>query len=113
MPDVTEQFESLKVGESSLSSMIASSIDPIPEGETPASEPTARTISHFVMNLPGSALEFLDAYNGCYKPLLAEPDFPGIESIDMPYIHVHCFSKEAEGEPATSDICKVSLDCEA
>lgn len=96
-----------------MSSMIASSSDPIPEGETPASEPTARTISHFVMNLPGSALEFLDAYNGCYKPLLAEPDFPGIEAIEMPYIHVHCFSKEAEGEPATNDICKASLDCEA
>ena len=116
--DVTEQFESLKVGESSASGAAAaaalatSTSNTIDKEEvsvsTSADEPTARTISHFVMNLPGSALEFLDACNGCYKPLLSQPDFPGVDAIDMPHIHVHCFSKEAEGEAATNDLCKAS-----
>ena len=112
--DVTEQFGSLKVGESSASGAAAAAATShtIDKEEvtasTSAAEPTARTISHFVMNLPGSALEFLDAYNGCYKPLLSQPDFPGVDAIDMPHIHVHCFSKEAEGEAATNDLCKAS-----
>lgn len=104
--DVAGQFEELKVGETQTV------IPELPSNPTettlPAPESTARTISHFVMNLPGSALEFLDAYNGCYKPLLSQSDFPGVEAIEMPYIHVHCFSKEPEGDPARDDICRVS-----
>lgn len=78
-----------------------------PGGAEP--QPTSRTISHFVMNLPGSALEFLDAYNGCYKALLDEPDFPGKDEIPMPLVHTHCFTKMEEGEAAERDICEVCL----
>jgi tRNA (guanine37-N1)-methyltransferase len=106
--DVTAQFKMLKTGESSSVAELLEARPSPPPCDLGLPEPTSRTISHFVMNLPGSALEFLDAYNGCYKPLLDEPDFPGIDAIEMPYIHVHCFSKEPEGDPAREDLCKVS-----
>ena len=106
--DVTAQFEALKPGESSSSTGLGATSAPVEEAP-PTPEPTSRLISHFVMNLPGSALEFLDAYNGCYKPLLDQPDFPGKDEVEMPFIHVHCFSKEPEGDPAVQDLCKASL----
>ncbi|CDZ96177.1 trna (guanine-n-)-methyltransferase [Phaffia rhodozyma] len=62
----------------------------------PIYEPTL-FIKHFVMNLPDSALEFLDAYRGCYRPLV---DDAGLSEhkIEMPMIHVHCFAPSiAEG----------------
>jgi hypothetical protein len=107
--DVTAQFEALKAGESSSSTTGSGSPSTPVLDSPPTPEPTSRLISHFVMNLPGSALEFLDAYNGCYKPLLDQPDFLGKDEVEMPYIHVHCFSKEPEGDPAVQDLCKVSL----
>jgi tRNA (guanine37-N1)-methyltransferase len=106
--DVAAQFEGLKTAGESSSSPESTQPSSAPSPSL-ASEPTSRLISHFVMNLPGSALEFLDAYNGCYKPLLDQPDFPGREAVEMPYVHVHCFSKEPEGDPAVQDLCKVSL----
>ncbi|KAJ9107929.1 hypothetical protein QFC19_002672 [Naganishia cerealis] len=66
--------------------------------------PSPRHISHFVMNLPGSALEFLDAYAGSYTPLLQEPDFPGKDAMEMPLVHVHCFTKEIEPAKGEQDI---------
>lgn len=73
-------------------------------------QPSPRHISHFVMNLPGSALEFLDAYAGSYTPLLQEADFPGKDEIEMPLVHVHCFTKEIEPGMGELDILEVS-DC--
>ncbi len=66
-----------------------------------------QTIDPFVMNLPGSALEFLDAYNGCCKPLEEQPDFLGRDKIKMPLVHTHCFTKKVE--EAEADICEVSF----
>lgn len=65
-------------------------------------------ISHYIMNLPDSALEFLDAYRGSYTPLLSEPNFSGKEKTPMPLIHTHCFTRELEREKASLDICSVS-----
>jgi len=77
---------------------------------SPSSEPIKlqpQMIDHFVMNLPASALEFLDAYNGCCKPLLGQPDFPGVKEAKMPLIHTHCFTREVEESAAAeADICK-------
>ncbi len=66
-------------------------------------------VSHFVMNLPNSALEFLDAYSGCMTPLLEEASFPGRDETEMPLIHTHCFTRELEPAEAERDICEVSL----
>ncbi|KAL3233915.1 tRNA (guanine(37)-N1)-methyltransferase [Nakaseomyces bracarensis] len=50
------------------------------------------TISHYVMNLPDSAISFLGHFNGIFKN--ASPTDYDI----MPYVHVHCFEKYENGE---------------
>ncbi|KAJ7170157.1 Met-10+ like-protein-domain-containing protein [Mycena filopes] len=69
---------------------------------TPAS-PRAK-ISHFVMNLPDSAIEFLDAFRG----ILSNIDKQDVESLysSMPMIHCHCFTREIEPHNARVDILK-------
>lgn len=54
--------------------------------------PVPAYFSHYVMNLPATAIEFLDAFRGLYK------DINGSESFPMPQIHVHCFHKHAPTE---------------
>ena len=65
-----------------------------------------RTISHFVMNLPDSAITFLDAFRG----LLVDDsrDLRGAYQ-EMPMIHCHCFTREVEFEKAEADIRKVRV----
>lgn len=62
---------------------------PQPDIEVP------KYFSHFVMNLPDSAIEFLDAFRGLYTGIEEAKDFP------LPTIHVHCFHKHSplEKEP--------------
>ncbi|KAI5796639.1 guanine(37)-N1-methyltransferase [Geopyxis carbonaria] len=67
--------------------------------------PVPATFSQFVMNLPGSAVEFLDAFIGSYQ---------GLENIFMdgtnslPTIHLYTFHRELPGKTekdAPGDIC--------
>ncbi|TFK30950.1 hypothetical protein FA15DRAFT_580267 [Coprinopsis marcescibilis] len=70
--------------------------------ESPA-EPR-RKISHFVMNLPDSAIEFLDAFRGILAD--KDPDFRRTYNI-TPMIHCHCFTREVESvATAENDIYK-------
>jgi tRNA (guanine37-N1)-methyltransferase len=63
-----------------------------------------RQISHFVMNLPDSAIEFLDAFRG----ILAEPELRDAYEGRMPMVHCHCFTREAEDQArAETDIRQV------
>jgi len=62
-------------------------------GQTVPAVPPRRHISHFVMNLPGSAIEFLDAFRG----LLSAPELSGIYDA-MPMIHCHCFTREVDDQ---------------
>lgn len=79
----------------------------IPAPSAPVSQPKSRRqISHFVMNLPDSAIEFLDAFRGIF----AEPEMREAYEGRMPMIHCHCFTRETEDQArAERDITQVSV----
>ncbi|KAK7058545.1 tRNA(m(1)G37)methyltransferase [Paramarasmius palmivorus] len=76
-----------------------------PETDSPAeadltpSVPPRKTIDHFVMNLPDTAILFLDAFRG----VLSNPALRVLYD-KMPLIHCHCFTRELEPENAEIDI---------
>ncbi|KAI1203000.1 Met-10+ like-protein-domain-containing protein [Nemania serpens] len=66
--------------------------------------PIPPTISHFVMNLPASAITFLPHYRGLYAG--HEQLFEPHTTTKLPMIHVHCFAAKAEGEAPLLDVCE-------
>lgn len=56
-----------------------------------------KNISHYVMNLPDSALTFLGNFNGVYNNI--DPEI----YKEMPYVHVHCFEKYENGEEVSME----------
>lgn len=64
-------------------------------------------VDHFVLNLPDSALTFLDAFRGCCAPLLGQPGYDRTKA-KMAMVHVYCFTRELEAAKAEQDICAVS-----
>ncbi|KUJ08484.1 guanine-N(1)--methyltransferase-like protein [Mollisia scopiformis] len=65
------------------------------------------TISHFVMNLPATAIDFLGSFNGFYaghEALFAGDD---AQARRLPMVHVHCFSTKSDDNLAEShEICE-------
>ena len=57
--------------------------------------PIPRNISHFVMNLPDSAISFLGNFNGVFKDTQ--------QGDELPWIHVYCFEKYGVDEQPTMD----------
>lgn len=53
----------------------------------PRTRPTH--FQHYVMNLPDSATEFLDAFRGLFHN-------SGVEEKDLPMIHCYCFSRASK-----------------
>jgi len=77
----------------------------------PTPKPARRMISHYVMNLPESAITFLNAFRG----LLVDDgsrDLAGVY-LQMPMIHCYCFTRELEFESAEKDIrrVRISVSC--
>ena len=68
----------------------------------PASSATVikqpRTFSHYVMNLPASALTFLPSFKGLHRG--QEHLFAPQTSVELPMIHVHCFSTKSDDNKA-------------
>ncbi|GAP83462.2 putative tRNA wybutosine-synthesizing protein 2 [Rosellinia necatrix] len=62
------------------------------------------TISHFVMNLPASAITFLPHYRGIYAG--HEQLFEPYTNAKLPMVHVHCFAAKADGEGPMLDVCE-------
>lgn len=76
---------------------------------TADAKPPRKRITHFVMNLPDSAIQFLDAFRG----ILIDDQRNLSETYDdddeMPMIHCHCFTRELEPEKADQDIRQVRV----
>ncbi|KAM3513979.1 hypothetical protein MY11210_002411 [Beauveria gryllotalpidicola] len=65
--------------------------------------PVPPTISHFVMNLPASALEFLHNFRGIYHG--QEALFAPHTATRLPLVHAHCFAVKADDATPLDDIC--------
>ncbi|EKM84070.1 hypothetical protein AGABI1DRAFT_32708 [Agaricus bisporus var. burnettii JB137-S8] len=63
-----------------------------------------KRICHFIMNLPDTAILFLNAFRGMLK---ADEDDNLLDTYEvMPMIHCHCFTREMDPEKAEVDIRK-------
>jgi tRNA (guanine37-N1)-methyltransferase len=62
------------------------------------------TISHFIMNLPASALEFTHNFRGLYHG--QEQLFAPHTKAELPIVHAHCFAVKADDNTPLDDICQ-------
>jgi len=65
--------------------------------------PPRNRIAHFVMNLPDTAIEFLDAFRGALS--YEGRDLRGVYR-ELPMVHCHCFTRFLELADARADIEK-------
>ncbi|KAI0383877.1 Met-10+ like-protein-domain-containing protein [Hypomontagnella monticulosa] len=74
---------------------------PVPE---PKRTPIPPTISHFVMNLPASAITFLSHFRGFYAG--REELFVPHTDTKLPIVHVHCFAPKADDDASLIEVCE-------
>ncbi|PLW22001.1 hypothetical protein PCANC_04343 [Puccinia coronata f. sp. avenae] len=69
--------------------------------------PTPLLPNHFIINLPDSAISFLDAFRDLYRPLQHHPEFIHAvrSNLDkLPLLHCYCFTRQVD-DPSP-DICQ-------
>ena len=70
--------------------------------------PQRSRVGHFVMNLPDSAISFVDAFRGVLSGESEAEESAFREVYDMmPMVHCHCFTRELETDAARKDIQQV------
>lgn len=81
------------------------------DAQTPSEGPQRNIVTQFVMNLPDSAITFLDAFRGVLSPQNNDGrDLSGIYGGDsLPVVHCYCFTREPEREGAEMDIRQVCV----
>lgn len=74
-------------------------------------QPKRSRITQFVMNLPDSAITFLDAFRGVLSPENNDGrDLSGVyKAADLPMVNCYCFTRELEIERAEKDIREVRV----
>ena len=77
-----------------------------PEPTSPPLPPRQR-ISHFIMNLPDSAIEFLGAFRGILSSENLGGDGRTLYGDRLPMVHCHCFTRCMDPEEATKEILQV------
>ncbi|KAH9920236.1 guanine-N-1-methyltransferase [Epithele typhae] len=72
----------------------------------PSAGPVRSHIDHFVMNLPDTAILFLDAFRGVLSAEnRGDRNLSGVYTEErMPIVHCHCFTRERERAAAVVDI---------
>lgn len=77
------------------------------QGSSSPSVPTRTRVTQFVMNLPDTAILFLDAFRGLLSPAnIGGRDLSGLYA-EMPTVHCYCFTRELEPEKVAADIRQV------
>lgn len=70
----------------------------------PIHVPIPPTISHFVMNLPASAIEFLRHFRGLYAG--HEALFTPQTERELPVVHTHCFALKSDDDVPRLDVAE-------
>ena len=102
----TQQLRAKKVAQEQ-----AKSQDTFLPTSVPPLAPPRQRVTHYVMNLPDSAITFLGAFRGLLSPSNAGGrDLSGVYGDSfMPMVHCYCFTREAELDQAEIDIRQVGL----
>ena len=97
-------YEASRRGDHALIQPKQSRNAPSKQTRAPIRVPIPATISHYVLNLPASAITFLPCFRGLYAG--KEELFTPYTKTELPLVHVHCFSAKAADDTPLTDICQ-------